>query len=143
MFLVVVVTMLSCNKEEKIAKRDDDTIKEYIADHGLNATKTDSGLYYVIETPGTGDQPGPTSQVKVAYKGYYTDGRVFDESDSNGIQFGLNQVIEGWTEGIQLFKEGGSGILLIPSALGYGQQGSGSVPPNTVLIFDVALIDVI
>jgi FKBP-type peptidyl-prolyl cis-trans isomerase FkpA len=68
---------------------------------------------------------------------------VFDESGSDGIVFPLNGVIEGWTEGIPYFKEGGSGKLLVPSALAYGRQGSGSIAPNTVLIFDVELIDVL
>ena len=66
----------------------------------------------------------------------------FDQSSSNGITFPLSGVIQGWQEGIPLFKEGGSGILLIPSALGYGSQSVGTIPANSVLIFDINLIDV-
>jgi FKBP-type peptidyl-prolyl cis-trans isomerase len=114
-------------------------ILKYIDDNNLNATRTDSGLYYVVNNEGTGTQPTSTSNVTVAYKGYFLDGTVFDESDSDGIPFGLNQVITGWTEGIQLFKEGGDGILLIPYTLGYGINGSGAIPGASVLIFDVKL----
>ena len=115
------------------------TILKYIEDNNLNATRTDSGLYYVVNNEGTGTQPTSTSNVTVAYKGYFLNGTVFDESDSDGISFGLNQVIAGWTEGIQLFKEGGDGILLIPYTLGYGVNGSGTIPGVSVLIFDVKL----
>jgi FKBP-type peptidyl-prolyl cis-trans isomerase FkpA len=81
--------------------------------------------------------------VRVAYKGYFVDGSVFDESSEQGISFNLQQVIKGWTEGIPLFKEGGNGILLIPSALAYGTKDKGSVPANSVLLFDVKLIEVL
>tara|TARA_B110001454_G_scaffold217827_1_gene244099 strand:- start:2762 stop:3607 length:846 start_codon:yes stop_codon:yes gene_type:complete len=118
------------------------TILKYIEDNNLNATKTDSGLYYVINNEGTGTRPTSSSNVTVAYKGYFLDGNVFDQSNSDGISFGLNQVITGWKEGMQLFKEGGDGILLIPYTLGYGINGSRSIPGGSVLIFDVKLISV-
>jgi FKBP-type peptidyl-prolyl cis-trans isomerase FkpA len=118
------------------------TILKYIEDNNLNATKTDSGLYYVINNEGTGTRPTGSSNVTVAYKGYFLDENVFDQSNSDGISFGLNQVIAGWTEGIQLFKEGGDGILLIPYHLGYGINGNSSIPGASVLIFDVKLISV-
>lgn len=117
-------------------------ILSYIADNELVAQVSSTGLHYVINEPGTGDQPNSTSNVTVAYKGYFTDGGVFDQSDSNGISFGLNQVIAGWTEGITYFKEGGSGILLIPSHLAYGNSGQGPIPPGAVIIFDIELITV-
>ena len=78
----------------------------------------------------------------VDYKGYFLDGVVFDESDSNGISFGLNQVIQGWTEVITYFKEVGNGILLVPYQLGYGASGRGSIPGGSVLIFDIRLLSV-
>jgi len=79
----------------------------------------------------------------VAYTGYYTNGEIFDGSNAQGITFNLNGVIDGWRIGIPYFKEGGSGKLLIPSALGYGPNGGGSVPANSVLIFDIELIEVL
>jgi FKBP-type peptidyl-prolyl cis-trans isomerase FkpA len=78
----------------------------------------------------------------VAYKGYLLDGNTFDQSGANGVAFPLNRVIPGWTEGIPLFKEGGEGILLVPSNLGYGTSGSRSIPGGAVLVFDIKLISV-
>ncbi|OFY84213.1 MAG: peptidylprolyl isomerase [Bacteroidetes bacterium RIFCSPLOWO2_12_FULL_35_15] len=133
----------SCNKEKRQAKKDEDIIKKYISDYHLSATATGSGLYYVMEITGTGSQASASSQVTVAYKGYFTDGKIFDQSDTAGITFGLSQVIKGWTEGIPYFKEGGKGKLLIPSKLGYGSEGTNGIPGNSVLIFDINLIDVL
>lgn len=141
----LLLLFLSCNKDETqedIDSRNRDEIVSYIESNNLDAKSTASGLYYVIENEGTGLRPTATSDVKVTYKGYLTDGTVFDQNNS-GITFNLQQVIPGWTEGIQLFKEGGNGILLIPSKLGYGPQGAGDIPGNAVIIFDVELLDVI
>ena len=117
-------------------------ITDYIAKNNLNAQKSDTGLYYVINEEGTGKQPTANSNVTVVYKGYYTNGKVFDPGKPEGVSFGLQQVIKGWTEGIQYFKEGGSGILLVPSHLGYGSFNSRGIPGGSVLVFDVKLITV-
>lgn len=121
---------------------DEDIILQYISDNNLNAEPTGSGLYYVINSTGNGEFPNINSLVTVAYKGTLTDGTTFDQSSSNGITFPLSNVIQGWQEGIPLFSEGGSGILLIPSALGYGSQSVGNIPENSVLIFEVTLLNV-
>lgn len=141
-----LVVIAACNKglsPEEQKQEDDSIIKDYIAEKSLDAQKTSSGLYYVVEEPGTGNYPVASDDVRVRYKGYFTSGEVFDESDAAGITFNLQGVIEGWTEGIPKFKEGGEGILLIPSALAYGEKGSGSIPPNTVLVFDIELLDIV
>ncbi len=146
LFFFISLLLFSCKKDEdnsQQAEADEKIIQQYISDHNLNATATGSGLYVVIENPGSGAQPNANSDVKVVYAGYYTDGNVFDQSSALGATFNLQNVIQGWTEGIPYFKEGGNGKLLIPSALGYGAAGSGNIPPNTVIIFDVALIDVL
>jgi FKBP-type peptidyl-prolyl cis-trans isomerase FkpA len=121
---------------------NDAEIVKYIADNQLTATKTESGLYYVIDEPGTGKQPTATSNVTVAYKGYYTNKTVFDQGSTTGISLNLQQVIKGWTEGIPYFKEGGSGKLLIPATLGYGSYKYSTIPGGSVLVFDVKLISV-
>ena len=148
--LLALVSLLfvSCLSDNEASKPVDYTVQnekeivDYIAKNKLTATKTVSGLYYVVNEAGTGAQPTASSNVTVAYKGYFTNGNVFDESKAEGISFGLNQVIKGWTEGIPFFKEGGNGVLLIPSHLGYGSNGSGPIPGGSVLVFNVKLIKV-
>jgi FKBP-type peptidyl-prolyl cis-trans isomerase FkpA len=143
--LALVLTLfISCSKDKETdsAAKNEEDIVAYIAKNNLTAIRSDSGLYYVINEPGTGTQPTAKSTVRVAYKGYFTNGSVFDQSDAQGIQFPLNGVIKGWTEGIAYFKTGGSGILLVPAQLGYGSNGSGRIPGGSVLIFDVKLISV-
>lgn len=116
----------------------------------MNATKeniqiTGSGLQYKILTAGTGKSPADTNTVVVHYRGKLIDGTVFDESYQRGepATFKLNQVIKGWTEGLQLLKEGGKAELFIPSELGYGDRGAGQlIPPGAALIFEVELIKV-
>lgn len=143
--LLAISLFISCAKKETnidyIAKNDKE-ITDYIAKNNLIVKKSDSGLYYAITEAGTGAQPTPTSNVTVAYKGYFIDGKVFDQSKPEGISFGLDQVIKGWTEGIPYFKTGGSGLLLIPSHLGYGSDDRGPIPGGSVLIFEVKLISV-
>ncbi len=139
---LVALSLTACKKKESQADIDEKIIQEYISSHNLNAIATGSGLHYAIDQPGTGASCNAYSDVKVKYSGYLTDGTLFDES-TTGITINLQQVIKGWTEGIPYFKEGGKGMLLIPSALGYGSQSTGSIPANSVLIFNVELVDVL
>lgn len=145
---LILTVFLSCdsdsNKNESVDYKvqNEQDITAYINEKNLDAQKSDSGLYYVINEEGTGERPTSTSNVTVAYKGYYLNGSVFDQSNSNGISFGLQQVIKGWTEGITYFKEGGSGVLLVPAHLGYGNSDSRGIPGGSVLIFDIKLISV-
>jgi len=106
---------------------------------------TDSGLQYLILSEGTGTtHPRATDKVKVHYHGTLIDGTVFDSSVDRGepISFGLNQVIKGWTEGLQLMVVGEKRRLFIPSGLGYGNRAAGSIAPGSVLIFDVELLGI-
>jgi FKBP-type peptidyl-prolyl cis-trans isomerase len=108
-------------------------------------TETDSGLKYRILRKGAGAKPKATNSVEVNYHGWLDNGKVFDSSykRNESISFGLNQVIKGWTEGMQLVGEGGMIELEIPSGLGYGDRGSPPViPPKAKLHFLVELIDV-
>lgn len=134
--------MISCKKPVDYDQIDEDLIQQYITDNSLDAQPTGSGLYYVIDNPGNGSSANINSTVTVAYIGKLTDGTIFDQSSSMGTTFPLINVIQGWQEGIPLFREGGSGILLIPSSLGYGSQAVGSIPANSVLIFEISLIHV-
>lgn len=108
---------------------------------------TASGLQYTVITEGTGAMPKANSQVKVHYRGTLIDGKTeFDSSYARNepATFALNQVIGGWTEGLQLMKAGSKYKFFIPSALAYGEQGQGQlIGPNSVLIFDVELLEVL
>ena len=115
------------------------------ADAPKSFTKTNSGLQYRILRNGTGAKPKATNKVNVNYHGWLDNGKVFDSSYRRGepISFGLNQVIPGWTEGMQLVGEGGMIELTIPSNLAYGERGAGAdVPPNATLHFLVELLKV-
>ncbi|ELH4834801.1 FKBP-type peptidyl-prolyl cis-trans isomerase [Vibrio harveyi] len=106
---------------------------------------TESGLQYLVLEKGAGDvHPTATSKVKVHYHGTLIDGTVFDSSVERGepITFGLNQVIKGWQEGLQYMVVGEKIRLFVPSTLGYGKNGTGPIPPASVLIFDVELLDI-
>lgn len=123
---------------------DVELIKEYLSENNIDALETPSGLHYVIEEEGTGVQPTLDAEVTVRYKGYLLNGNVFDETtDSNSIMLRLNQTILGWQEGLQYFRSGSVGKLFIPSWLGYGQQRLQDIPSNSVLVFDVELLDVV
>ncbi len=136
--------MVSCKKfdPEKQADLDETLITNYISSNSLAATGTGSGLYYTIDSLGTGVYPTLASSVTVVYKGSLLDGKVFDESSAAGATFPLSSVITGWQEGIPKYKAGGRGKLLIPSGLGYGNQSVGTIPVNSVLLFDIHLISV-
>lgn len=105
---------------------------------------TNSGLQYLVIKQGTGKQPASDSRVKVHYEGRLVDGTVFDSSIDRGepLTFPLDQVIAGWTEGVQLMKEGAKYRFFIPASLAYGETGANAIPPNNVVIFDVELLEV-
>ncbi len=114
-----------------------------------NATKegvqtTASGLQYKVETMGTGPKPVATDTVKVHYRGTLLDGTEFDSSYARNepISFGLNRVITGWTEGVQLMPVGSKFMFYIAPDLAYGEGGGGPIPPNSTLVFEVELLDI-
>jgi FKBP-type peptidyl-prolyl cis-trans isomerase len=138
----------SCSKD--YVKIDEDIIKKYIKDNNItNAQRQSSGLYYVpsVEVP-TGVRATPGKTVSVLYTGMLMNGTVFDATSRRGnapfsFLLGSGQVIQGWDEGIALMRKGEKGQLLIPSALGYGEEGAPpSIPKNAVIRFDVELVDV-
>jgi len=121
---------------------DDSVIQAYIKQNHIDAKKGPSGLYYQIIKEGNGVNAMPNSTVQVNYEGKMPDGTVFDSTKGAPASFPLGNVIPGWTQGIPLVKVGGKILLLIPSALGYGPQGGGPIPPNTVLIFNIDVLSV-
>lgn len=148
--LLTIILTISCSTNDDSIKetqekdykiQNDKEITDYIATKNLKATKSASGLYYVINEQGTGNTPEASSKVTVAYKGYFTDGRTFD-SNTTGAIFELKSLIKGWSEGLTYFKEGGHGVLLIPAHLAYGSRTHAGIPPGSVLIFDIKLISI-
>jgi FKBP-type peptidyl-prolyl cis-trans isomerase len=108
---------------------------------GLKTTA--SGLQYQVIKEGTGKQPKATDTVVVHYRGVLMDGREFDSSRTRGpFTTPLNGVIKGWTEGLQLMREGAQYRFLIPPDLAYGAQGMGMIGPNATLLFEIALLQV-
>lgn len=140
------VFLAACKKDDgdaaKQAEIDEQIILDYIAANNIAAQRHESGLYYLITKEGTGEHPEISSTIEIFYKGYLTNGNVFDQTTHGSVVFSLQNLIKGWKIGIPLLKAGGSGIFLLPSALGYGASGSGSIPPNAVLIFEIDLVAV-
>lgn len=139
--LLTIALFTACNKEDQ-ADIDREIIKQYVADNNLNATEHSSGIFYVIETPGSGGNPTVNNQVTVRYKGYYLDGVVFDETNgSETVKFRLGDLIQGWQIAIPLLQKGGKGTFIIPSGLAYGSNPPFGVRANAVMAFEIELVD--
>ena len=128
----------------KVAKAEGE---KYLAENAKKegVTVLPSGLQYMVLKEGNGNKPKATDTVKCHYEGFLIDGTVFDSSVERGepAEFALNQVIAGWTEGLELMQEGAKYRFFIPYILGYGEGGAGaSIPPFATLIFDVELLEV-
>ena len=146
----LVLILGSCIKKTKCSYRPCDfvapsseiqAVQNYLTTNTITATQHCSGLFYTIDNPGTGKTPDACSSVAVTYTGKLTNGNVFDQQNSP-ISILLTDVIPGWTNGVPLLKEGGRIHLYIPPSLGYGNQQAGTIPPNSILIFDVTLVAV-
>lgn len=135
------------------SETDDKILKEYFAKNHIKATKTASGLYYVISKKGSGPNAAANQNVSMNYIGKFLDGKVFDANvDENykpvngrdvlTFTLGIGQVIKGWDEGVQLLNPGSRGTFYIPSSLGYGPIERGPIPANSILMFDVELVSV-
>lgn len=136
------------NLREREMEENQAAGKEFLAENKekQNIMTTESGLQYEVLQEGTGASPDSSDRVQVHYTGKTIDGEVFDSSVERGepATFRVDQVISGWTEGLQLMDVGSKYRFYIPSDLAYGQQGAGNrIPPNSVLIFDVELLDIV
>lgn len=143
--LFIILGMLvftGCGKDdpEKIAANDREKLLKYIAENDLDAIEHSSGLFYVVENPGSGATPNLYSIVRMNYEGQLLNGTIFDKNFNADFQ--LSGTIRGWQIGVPQFKSGGKGMLLIPSALGYGDYAYGSIPRSSCLIFDIEIVDV-
>ncbi|MEO6720273.1 MAG: FKBP-type peptidyl-prolyl cis-trans isomerase [Ferruginibacter sp.] len=157
LFIVALpMAIISCSKSDKSCglTLSTDTapasevadVQAYLTSKSITADQHPSGLFYKIHQPGSGDVPGACSVVTVKYKGSLSNGTGFDSSyktSPNGYPFTLgDRLIAGWQLGVPLIKKGGSITLYIPPSLGYKAAGSGPIPPNSILIFNIDLVDV-
>ena len=145
------VTRVDSIKRADQKVKDDKILSDYIAKQNLKAVKTEKGTYVVIENPGQGEAIDSGKAVTVNYIGKTLEGVEFDKSyDSSGkpikpytFIIGQRGPIEGWDDGIRLFKKGGKGKLFVPSTLAYGPRGAGGeIKPNESLMFDIDIVDV-
>lgn len=144
---IFVFTICSCSKDnfssEEQAKQDEATISKFIKDNNITANRHASGVYYQITAPGAGNiSYTANTTVTAKYTGRLLNGNVFDKTTTQPIAFKLGGVIAGWQVGVPLIQKGGKIRLLIPSGLAYGRDGSGAIPANTVLDFDIELVEV-
>lgn len=145
-FMLALVIVSSCKEEDNQPEIDENLIQEYLTNNNINANRIDGGVYYVIDSlgDGSGIYPNSGSTVRVHYRGYFLDGVAFDPGnfDDTPNNFSLSNVIAGWQVGMPFFEKGSQGRLFVPSLYGYGRNGSFGVPPNSVLIFDVKVVNV-
>jgi len=143
LYCLSLLFIISCgnkNEDNTEVNLEEDVMELII---GAEVT-TESGLKYEVITLGTGEKPDESDKVEVHYHGTLLDGTVFDSSVNRGetIRFGLNQVIKGWTEGLQLMPTGSKFKFTIPPELAYGERKTGSIPQNSTLIFEVELFSI-
>ena len=138
---------MAMKKQQETAETNAKAGKEYLEKNksAAGVKTTASGLQYIVEKEGTGPSPKKDDVVKVHYKGTLTNGEQFDSSIERGqpAEFPVGGVIPGWTEALQLMKVGGKAKLFIPAELAYGPSGRPGIPPNSVLLFDVELIEIV
>ena len=145
---VMMFSLNSCFKKDNFdpavqAKVDDGVIVKFLADKNIIAEKHASGVYYQIIQPGSGNITySGNTEVTAKYVGRLLNGNIFDQTTTQAISFRLGGVIVGWQIGVPLIQKGGKIRLFIPSGYAYGQQGAGTIPPNSVLDFDIELVDV-
>ena len=143
--MALTLAVAGCSKSDKgctptSATEDDAKMQAYITANSITATKHSSGMYYQIITQGSGAAPTASSTVVVKYSGMFTNNTVFDSS--NSLEYPLAQLITGWKIGVPLINKGGKIKLIIPPYLAYGCEANGPIPGNSVLIFDIELLDV-
>ena len=146
-FLMTYMQKKQMEQMKKMYGKNIEEGEKFLADNKKRegVQETASGLQYEVVTMGTGAKPVATDVVKVHYTGMLLDSTKFDSSVDRGepAQFGVNQVIQGWQEGIQLMPVGSIFKFYIPYELAYGEQGTGPIPPYATLIFDVELLDIV
>lgn len=146
---ILSFSLFSCDKEKTVITAsqqleiDKGKLRDYLRANNIVADSTPEGLYYIIDDKVDSITTKPTlsSSIRINYKGYLLNGKVFDSN--NDATFILSKLIPGWQVGLVHFNEGEKGRLFIPSGLAYGTTGSGSIPPNSPLIFEITLLKIV
>lgn len=141
----VLIFDIEVLSDAQITDLDFAKMDEYLSTTSLeDVEETESGIIYKITAVGQGDNAKDGDEVAISYKGYLLDGTVFDESTTGTFDYtiGTDGLIAGWDESVYLLNEGAKGTFIMPSPLGYGRSGFNSIPPNTVLIFDIELVEI-
>lgn len=143
--------LLSCNKKNDSCNYDSCAIKapdseiaalqNYLTGNSITATMHCSGVFYSVQSEGTGQNPTACSNISVKYKGMLTNGSVFDQT-ATPVGFNLGMLVPAWRNVLPLIKGGGRIIMYVPPTLGYGSQANGPIPANSILIFEVDLVSV-
>lgn len=144
----ILLSGSSCIKnavcQDKTVQSEQATIQNYASAHGISGTSHSSGVYYRVISPGSGQVANLNSGIMVKYTGKLMNDQIFDQQTTNAVgPLGLGGLIQGWQIGIPLIQEGGKIELIVPSSLGYGCNGYGSIPGNSVLYFEIELVDVL
>lgn len=129
--------------QNKTVQSEQAAITTYASANGITGIAHSSGIYYQVTNPGSGPTPSVSSQVSVRYTGKLLNGNVFDSQTGTPVTFGLGGTIPGFQIGLQLIQKGGTIKMIIPSSLAYGCTGSGAITGNSILFFEVQLVDVL
>lgn len=136
-----VLLFSQCKKDDQ-SEVDRQIILDHLAANNITAEEDPSGIFYIITTEGTGSHPAPNATVTVRYRGYFLNGNTFDQTaPGQTATFPLANLIEGWQIAIPLLKKDGAGTFWIPSALAYGSTPPPGIPANSVLVFDIELVN--
>lgn len=146
LFLIGLISLLvaSCKTySEEEVQSFDKTIQKFVMRSGLNYEKSESGLYYLIEKEGEGEFIKFTDEVSFRYTGKLLSGKTFDgRYKRTPITFEVSKLIEGWKEGMMYLKKGGKAKLIVPPTLGYGDNQLPDIPANSILYFEIEIVDV-
>lgn len=147
LFIITLISLWGCKKNTtctpKTVASEVATMQSFANANGMTVQTHSSGMLYQIVNPGSGLTPSLTSRVSVRYTGKLMNGTIFDSNTGVPVQFLLNQVIAGWQLGLPLIKKGGTIRLIIPSSLAYGCSATGPIPGDSVLYFEIELVDVL
>lgn len=144
--MAFVIVLTGCQKnnscQPKTVQSENAAMQAIATANGLSATQHSSGLYYEITNPGSGARPSVYSSVSVRYIGKLADGTVFDQSTTPTALFPVSNFIHGWQLALPLIQEGGYIKIVVPSSLAYGCYPNGTIPANSILYFEIDLVDV-